>query len=83
MFYVYVLQNPQGILYKGHTDNLANRLEQHRSGSRKDAYTKSRGPWKLVYQEQFSERNEAAEREKFFKSGKGREFLKQVLGAPH
>jgi hypothetical protein len=34
--------------------------------------TKSRGPWKLIYYEAYTEREDAEGREKFLKSGAGR-----------
>ncbi|MBI2607661.1 MAG: GIY-YIG nuclease family protein [Candidatus Doudnabacteria bacterium] len=50
MYYVYVLRNPKGILYKGSTNNLERRVEQHKLGLYKN-YTQKRGPWELVYHE--------------------------------
>ena len=76
MYTVYIIQNPQGILYKGHTNNLERRIREHNiSNSRFSRYTKNKGPWKLIYQECFSTRKEAMKREKYFKTGKGREEL--------
>lgn len=57
--------------------NLERRLKEHNSGKQKS--TKGYLPWKLVYHEQFSTRTEAREREKYFKTGSGREFLKKIL----
>jgi putative endonuclease len=79
MFFAYVIQNQNGILYKGHTTDLKSRIEMHNIGNEFSRYTKNRGPWMLVYFEEFQTATEAILREKFFKSGKGREFLKQVL----
>ncbi|MBU0766613.1 GIY-YIG nuclease family protein [Patescibacteria group bacterium] len=80
MYYVYVLQNPKGVLYKGYTNNLEKRLEQHNSNNGFVSYTSKRGPWKLVHKEKYENENEAKEREKFLKTGKGREFLKMSIG---
>ena len=41
--------------------------------------TKSRGPWKLIYYEAYTEREDAEGREKFLKSGAGRRFLRAQL----
>jgi hypothetical protein len=38
--------------------------------------TKSRGPWKLIYYEAYTQREDAEGREKFLKSGAGRRFLR-------
>jgi len=80
MHYVYVIQNPKGILYKGYTTNLAVRLEQHNSNDGFHSYTNKKGPWTLVYKEDFQTKQEAIEREKFLKTGKGREYLKNIIG---
>ena len=78
MFYTYVLQSDiNGQLYKGSTENLDARFDQHNAGLVN--YTSKYLPWKLVYFELFNSRSEAMAREKFFKSGKGREWLKQKL----
>jgi len=73
---VYVLRNSEGLLYKGHTKDLDNRLKEHQSEGN---WTKRRGPWQLVYTEVAKTKSEAMKREKFLKSGKGREFLKSVV----
>ncbi|MDA3861517.1 MAG: GIY-YIG nuclease family protein [Melioribacteraceae bacterium] len=62
--------------YIGLTNNLERRIKEHNCGKVKS--TKHRVPFELVYFENFESRNEAALREKFFKSGKGREFLKKI-----
>jgi len=78
MFYTYVLRSlKKNILYKGSTENLNQRLEQHNNGL--VTFTSKFKPWKLVYHETFTTRAEAMAREKFFKSGKGREWLKNVI----
>jgi putative endonuclease len=79
MFYAYILENPKGILYKGSTDNLVKRITQHNSNNGFLSFTSKRGPWRLVYSEKFESRREAEIREKFFKTGKGREFLKNKI----
>ena len=68
MHTVYVLKNPQGRLYIGQTENLAQRLAQHQNG--KARWTKTRGPWKLVPQEAYPSRAEAMRRERALKSGR-------------
>ena len=78
MFYAYVLQSDTTKhLYTGSCSDLTQRVGQHNAGLTKS--TKNRGPWKLVYQEEFATRAEAMRREKFLKSGKGREELRQLL----
>ena len=78
-YFVYVLKSiKDGRLYKGQTSNLNKRLKQHNRGENKS--TKSFMPWELVYFEIFQTREEAVLREKYFKSGSGREFLKKKRG---
>jgi len=62
--------------YIGLTNNLERRFNEHNSGQVKA--TKYRKPFKLIYSESFDNRSEAALREKFFKTGKGREYLKKI-----
>ncbi len=78
MYYVYVIQSEKdSSLYKGITNNLPRRLRDHNLG--KNQSTKSRIPYCLVYYETFETRKEAREREKWLKSGVGREFLKKLI----
>ncbi len=78
MFYVYVLLSlSYNNHYIGSTGNLDKRVEEHNSG--KCRYTSGRLPWKLIYQEEYASRSEAMKREKFLKSGKGRELLKEMI----
>jgi putative endonuclease len=78
MFYVYVLRSASGILYKGSTADLEARIKTHNSTSG-NRFTSKDQPWVLVYSELHNSRADAMKREKFLKSGKGREFLKTVL----
>lgn len=73
-YYAYVLESEiDGRFYKGHTSRLKERIIEHNSGKTKS--TKGYRPWKLVYHEIFDTEIEAIAREKFLKSGAGREFL--------
>ena len=78
MYFVYVLRNQgTGRHYTGYCVDPVQRLGQHNAGVTKS--TKNRGPWELVYQEAFGTRSEAMRRERFLKSGKGREELKRLI----
>ncbi len=80
MYFVYVLRSLRtGRNYVGFATNLVQRLGQHNSGITKS--TKNRGPWELVHQEAFQTRAEAMRRERYWKSGQGREELKDILAA--
>jgi putative endonuclease len=77
-YYVYVIKSGKdGSWYKGITDNLERRLNQHNSGKNKS--TKGKGPYEMVYFEECENRIEARVREKYFKSGIGREQLKNLI----
>ena len=78
MYTVYVLKSlATGQFYTGQTENLSRRLKEHNEGL--SEYTKGRGPWELVYYEEYETRSEAMSREKFLKSGKGREWLQDKI----
>jgi putative endonuclease len=71
MFYVYLLHSAKDNgFYIGFSTNLRARVRQHHDGE--SLATKSRGPWKLIYYEAYTEREDAEGREKFLKSGAGR-----------
>ena len=78
-YWVYVLRSrSSGRLYTGSTNNLERRLGEH--NQRHTASTRGKGPWEIVYREKVGDRAEARARERFLKSGRGREFLKGALG---
>ncbi len=77
-YFVYVIKSEKdGSLYKGITDNLERRLKQHNLG--KNRSTKGKGPYTLVYFEECQDRRSARLKEIFFKSGIGREQLKNLI----
>ena|GEM_PF-227578 len=81
MFYAYVLKSRKnGKFYIGHTEDLQRRITEHNSNKHRTQFTALNGPWKLVFFETFSTRSEAMKRERFLKSGKGREYIKKGLG---
>ncbi len=80
-YYSYVLRSTKnGILYKGSTQNLEKRLQTHNSGKVK--FTSKNIPWELVISEEFSTRSEAVKREKWYKSGVGRDWINSKLQSP-
>ncbi|MFN5032575.1 MAG: GIY-YIG nuclease family protein [Flavobacteriia bacterium] len=80
-YYSYVLRSAKnGILYKGSTQNLEKRLQTHNSGKVK--FTSKNIPWELVISEEFSTRSEAVKREKWYKSGVGRDWINSKLQSP-
>lgn len=78
MIYVYVLQSlVDGKFYIGMTNNIDRRIKQHNNG--KVRSTKNRKPFKIVHKEPFVDRKDARSREKYYKSGFGREQLKTTF----
>ena len=78
MYYAYVIQSEKdGSFYKGHCEDLVLRLKQHNAGS--TSSIKNKTPFKVAYFEEFNSREEAISRERYFKSGAGRKYLKSIL----
>ena len=76
MFYTYVLKsNKDEKLYVGFTKDLKNRINEHNKGL--VPATKSRRPLLLMYYEACLNENKAIKREKYFKTGFGRRYLKE------
>ena len=75
---MYVLRSESDSgFYIGFSTDLKRRLAEHTRGA---AFaTKSRGPWKLIYYEAYTEREDAEGREEFLKSGAGRRLLRAQL----
>ncbi|KKQ87884.1 MAG: hypothetical protein UT11_C0045G0010 [Berkelbacteria bacterium GW2011_GWA2_38_9] len=78
MFYVYILLSKRDdYLYIGYTNNLIRRFKMHNEG--KVLSTRLRRPFKLIYYEAYLAKNDAILREKFFKTGWGRNYIQRNL----
>ena len=74
MHYVYLLlSRKDGKLYAGYTNDLVARVKKHNAG--KVLATKGRLPMKLIYYEARLDEEEARERERYLKTGWGRNFI--------
>ena len=69
LYHAYVLQNPLGMFYIGLSENVAVRFAQHNSGISK--WTKTWGPWALVWSSDLLSLSEARKLENFLKRQKG------------
>lgn len=78
MFFTYVIESVEtGILYKGFTEDLEKRLIEHNEGL--SNYTSKHKPWILVLFEEHPTKTIALKREKWYKTGVGRDWIKQQL----
>ena len=79
-YWTYVLQNPVGKFYIGHTDSLERRLEEHNTPQPgKGRYTHKSGPWELAWSEPHPNRSEAMKREKEIKAMKSARWIREEL----
>ena len=75
--WVYILQSgPTGRYYAGQTNALEQRVRRHNEG-RTEA-NRGRGPWRLVYQEEFPTRQAAVVRECAIKARKSRAHIEAL-----
>jgi len=77
MYKVYALKSEKiDRVYVGMTANLEKRLADHNLG--RVFSTKGYRPWRIVFTEDCLDRMSARQREKYWKSGYGKEFLKKL-----
>jgi putative endonuclease len=80
MYYVYILRSMQdGRFYIGSTQDVTARLARPNSGGSR--YTKNKGPWELLYTEQFNSRALAMQREKRIKGWKNKKCIEQLIAS--
>ncbi len=80
MYYTYIIKSlASERYYIGHTNNLEFRLRRHNDNN--VTATKNRGPWEIVYFEEYQTRSEAMQRERYFKSLKSRKSIETLLSA--
>ena len=79
MWYVYVLYSvSSGKTYVGYSNDLERRLFEHNVSESK-GFTLRYRPWLLIYKEAYETEREAMRRERFLKSGRGREQVKSII----
>ncbi len=77
MYFVYAIKSVnRNYIYAGLTNDIERRVAEHNAGKNKT--TKPYRPFKLIYSESFSTRVEARKKEKYLKSGIGKEYLKNI-----
>jgi len=78
MEFLYILQSlTSGRYYVGSTDDLDRRVSEHQGG--KNLATRGRGPWKLVYFEQFDSLLDARRREQEVKRWKSAKLIQALI----
>jgi putative endonuclease len=82
MFYVYILRSGKTRRrYVGSCEDLDDRVRRHNAGEAKA--TRHGIPWKLVHTESFLTRREAVKKERYYKTGHGRDELDRLVpGSP-
>ncbi len=75
---VYVIRSEEGYIYTGVTEDIKNRLEQHNEKSL-SFWTKRGNNWRVIYTEEYNDKSVALKRERWLKSGVGREFVKRMI----
>jgi len=77
-FFVYILQSMKDFsFYIGQTHDLDKRISQHNDGL--GTYTSKKMPWRLVYFEMLSSREESILRESALKKWKNKERYKSLI----
>ena len=78
-FVVYILfSSTHQKQYTGYSNQLIQRFYSHNELSHK-GWTRKYRPWKVVHVEFFKSKEEAMAREKFLKSGQGRQWIKEHI----
>jgi len=77
MIMVYAIRSSsRNYVYVGMTNDLERRLMEHNNGENRS--TKAYKPFTLIYSEEFPDRVSARIKERYLKSGVGKEFLKTL-----
>ena len=79
-FYTYAVLCEDDSIYIGHTDNIGRRWKEHLEGKGAE-WTAEHKPVKIAHYEEYDTRKEAADREKWLKTGFGRKWIKRELAA--
>ncbi len=77
-YFVYVIECEDGSFYKGFTEDLPRRWKEHQNGHGAD-WTRQHKPKQVYYWEECASLESAIAREKYLKSGSGREWFKQEV----
>jgi putative endonuclease len=77
MYYIYAIKSlVKNYIYVGLTANAERRIAEH--NNRKEKTTRSYAPFKTILIEAYDTRPKSRQREKYLKSGVGKEYLKSL-----
>ncbi len=79
MVFVYVIQSKEKLIYVGATTDLEKRLFQH--NNKLAGWTKRGTNWVIILTEEYSTLHEARKRERWFKTGVGRDYIQTILSS--
>lgn len=74
-YFVYVIVSEKKYIYVGISADVERRFFEHQSGKNKT--TRPYRPFRFIHKEEFLTRAEARVREKYLKSGIGKEWIKE------
>ena len=79
MWFAYVLRSKKNLrLYTGFTKDIKRRFDEHNK-KQGGEYSSKNAPFDLIFFEAFRDKRDATRAEKFWKSGYGREVLKDKI----
>ena len=77
-WWVYAVKSVQnGRIYVGMSTDISRRIIEH--NKKKVRSTKAYTPWVIIFKEFIGDRKKAREKEKYYKSGIGKEILKRKI----
>lgn len=78
MFGVYIIRSRKdGSLYTGYSSDVKKRFSEHQKGQ---VYsTADKRPLEILFCELYKNKEDALKRERFFKTGWGRNYIKKIL----
>ena len=78
MWYLYILYSKAlDRYYVGYTSEIETRIARHNQGWGK--FTSRAKDWELVYQEKYTQKNDAIKRESFLKRMKSRKLIEELI----
>jgi putative endonuclease len=81
VYYLYIVQCKDSSLYTGITTDIKRRIREHNTSLRGAKYTRSRGPVRLVYVHEYSNRSEASKAESRIKDLSRNEKIECIRNA--